>query len=105
LKPEQHDLNTSSLQAPYIFANPINFINSKQLLNQITSPLGERRFPLLTGARGTEKADIEAITRCLKELSQLALDFPQILELDINPLMVDEPGRGAVAVDCRIAFK
>jgi acyl-CoA synthetase (NDP forming) len=78
---------------------PITPQDARNMISEI------RSLPLLTGARGTKKADIEAIARCLEGLSQLALDFPQILELDINPLMVDEPGRGAVAVDCRIAFK
>jgi acetyl coenzyme A synthetase (ADP forming)-like protein len=78
---------------------PITPQDARDMISEI------RSLPLLTGARGTKKADIEAIARCLEGLSQLALDFPQILELDINPLMVDEPGRGAVAVDCRIAFK
>ena len=78
---------------------PITPQDARNMISEI------RSLPLLTGARGTKKADIEAIARCLERLSQLALNFPQILELDINPLMVDEPGRGAVAVDCRIAFK
>jgi acetyl coenzyme A synthetase (ADP forming)-like protein len=78
---------------------PITPQDARDMISEI------RSLPLLTGARGTKKADVEAIARCLEGLSQLALDFPQILELDINPLMVDEPGRGAVAVDCRIAFK
>jgi len=64
-----------------------------------------RSLPLLTGTRGSKTADIDAIAKCLVQLSQLALDFPQILELDINPLIVDEPGKGAIAVDCRIALE
>lgn len=63
-----------------------------------------RSFPLLSGARGSKIADIDAIARYLVQLSQLALDFPEFLELDINPLMVDEPGKGAMAVDCRIVI-
>jgi acetyl coenzyme A synthetase (ADP forming)-like protein len=63
-----------------------------------------RSLPLLTGARGSKAADIDAIAQCLMQLSQLALDFPGILELDINPLIVAEPGKGATAVDCRIAL-
>ena len=64
-----------------------------------------RSLPLLTGTRGSKTADIDAIAKCLVQLSQLALDSPQILELDINPLIVDEPGKGAIAVDCRIALE
>jgi acyl-CoA synthetase (NDP forming) len=34
----------------------------------------------------------------------MCVDFPEISEMDINPLMVMEKGRGAVAVDARFAF-
>ena len=61
-----------------------------------------RSYLLLAGVRGEKTADIQAIVECLLRLSQLVTDFPQIMELDINPLMVDEAGKGAVAVDCRM---
>jgi acetyl coenzyme A synthetase (ADP forming)-like protein len=63
-----------------------------------------RSFPLLSGARGSKVADIDVIASYLKQLSQLAIDFPEIVELDINPLVVSEPGQGTVAVDCRIVI-
>ena len=49
-----------------------------------------RSYPLLAGVRGEKTADIQAIVECLLRLSQLVTDFPQIIELDINPLMVSE---------------
>ncbi len=61
-----------------------------------------RGYPLLAGARGEKPADVTAIADLLLRLAQLALDFPELRELDINPLLVAEPGQGAVAVDCRI---
>jgi acetyl coenzyme A synthetase (ADP forming)-like protein len=61
-----------------------------------------RSYPLLAGVRGEKTADIQAIVECLRRLSQLVTDFPQIVELDINPLMVGEVGKGAIAVDCRM---
>ncbi|MFC2067179.1 acetate--CoA ligase alpha subunit [Chloroflexota bacterium] len=61
-----------------------------------------RSYPLLAGVRGEKTADIKAIVECLLRLSQLVTDFPQIMELDINPLMVGEVGEGAIAVDCRM---
>jgi acyl-CoA synthetase (NDP forming) len=63
-----------------------------------------RSFPLLSGARGSKVADINTIASYLMQLSQLALDFPEIIELDINPLVVSELGQGAVAVDCRLVI-
>jgi len=57
---------------------------------------------LLHGARGEKPVDIDAIVRVLLTVSQLVTDFPEIVEMDINPLKVADPGRGAVAVDARI---
>ncbi|MDP3182890.1 MAG: acetate--CoA ligase family protein [Desulfobaccales bacterium] len=59
-------------------------------------------FQILTGYRGEPRGDLEAIADCLERLSQLVLDFPEIQELDINPLMVFEQGKGAAVLDARI---
>ena len=59
-------------------------------------------FPLLKGFRGDPPADLETIAQCLERLSQLVLDFPEIRELDINPLMVFGQGQGAAVLDARI---
>jgi acetyl coenzyme A synthetase (ADP forming)-like protein len=64
-----------------------------------------RSYALLRGFRGEKPSDLEAITDCLLRVSQLAMDFPEILELDINPLMVQEEGKGAVAIDMRLVLK
>jgi acyl-CoA synthetase (NDP forming) len=58
-------------------------------------------FPLLRGVRGEAEADIEAIEKSLLFLSQMALDFPQIIEAEINPLLVKKRGGGGVAIDAR----
>jgi len=57
---------------------------------------------LLKGYRGQPEADIEAIVDCLLRLNQLAMDFPQIAEMEINPLMVYPKKMGVLALDCRI---
>ena len=57
---------------------------------------------LLSGRRGQETADINAVADCILRLSQLALDFPQIEEFEINPLLVLARGKGAMALDGRI---
>jgi len=44
---------------------------------------------------------VDAILR----VSQLVTDFPEIVEMDINPLMVHEAGKGAVAVDMRFVLR
>ena len=61
-----------------------------------------RAFPLLRGVRGEPPADIEGLRDALLRLSQMAVDFPEIIEADINPLLVGPEGTGAVAVDARI---
>ncbi|MPM56204.1 Protein lysine acetyltransferase Pka [bioreactor metagenome] len=57
---------------------------------------------LLTGFRGMPVADLDAVVSCLCRLSQLALDFPQIQEIEVNPLLVFEEGKGALALDGRV---
>ncbi len=57
---------------------------------------------ILEGFRGGPAYDIEAIADCLKRLSQLVVDFEEIRELDINPLLVYEKGKGCKIVDARI---
>jgi acetyltransferase len=63
-----------------------------------------RSAALLRGARGEKPSDIDAIVDTLLVVSQLVTDFPEILEMDINPLKVGEAGEGAVAVDARITI-
>ena len=67
--------------------------------------LGEiRAHALLDGVRGARPADKEAIADTLLHISQLVTDFPEIVELDINPLMVYEAGRGAISLDMRLVL-
>ncbi|MFD2263710.1 GNAT family N-acetyltransferase [Lacibacterium aquatile] len=55
---------------------------------------------LLQGYRNRPPADLEAIVLSLIRVSQLVIDHPEIVELDINPLLVDV--NGVVALDARI---
>jgi acetyltransferase len=57
---------------------------------------------LLSGLRGQAPADIDAVAGVVERLAQLALDHPQIQEIDINPLMAYPDGQGALAVDVRM---
>ena len=63
-----------------------------------------RSFPLLAGVRGEKAADLDALVECILRISQLVTDFPQIVELDINPLFAYETGKGSIAVDARIVI-
>lgn len=64
-----------------------------------------KSIKLLKGVRGEKPYDLKAIVDNLLRLSQLITDFPEIEELDINPLMVLEEGKGALTVDVRIGVK
>jgi acyl-CoA synthetase (NDP forming) len=62
-----------------------------------------RAFPILDGARGRPKADVEALAQAIVRLSALAVDLGDALaELDINPLFVLPAGRGVRAGDALI---
>lgn len=61
-----------------------------------------KTYKILEGVRGEKPADIVKIAECLERLSQLAMECPEIDELDINPLMVYEKGKGCVVLDARI---
>lgn len=61
-----------------------------------------RSYKLLTGARGEKPVDIPSIVTNLQRLSQLVIDFPEIEEVDINPLKVGQKGEEAFVVDARI---
>jgi acetyltransferase len=60
-------------------------------------------FNLLQGVRGESPSDVEAILDVLLRLSQLVNDFPEIVELDINPLLAFV--KGYSAVDIKITIK
>jgi len=55
---------------------------------------------ILKGYRNVPAADERAIELLLVKLAQLAADFPEIREIDLNPVLADE--RGVIAVDARI---
>ncbi|NIM02593.1 CoA-binding protein [bacterium] len=64
-----------------------------------------RSYPILKGMRGEKSSDLAAVREALLRLSQLVSDFPEILEIDINPLMVLSLGKGAVVIDSRLTIK
>ncbi|MBN1890062.1 MAG: acetate--CoA ligase family protein [Thermoflexales bacterium] len=55
---------------------------------------------LLRGVRGQPAADVAAVVDGLLRLSRLMCDAPQIVEVDVNPLIVSE--HGALVVDARV---
>ena len=63
-----------------------------------------RSYAILEGKRGHREVDVTAIAISLQRVSQLTTDFPQIVELDINPLIVGEIGTEPFVADARITL-
>jgi acetyltransferase len=61
-----------------------------------------KTFKLLEGTRGEYPSDIDSIIETILRVSQLVTDFPEIVEMDINPLFVKKQGEGSIAGDVRI---
>ncbi|MDT8382046.1 MAG: acetate--CoA ligase family protein [Brevefilum sp.] len=57
---------------------------------------------LLQGFRGGPVYDLDAVVDVIGRLSQLSLDFPQVSEIEINPLLVLPEGEGAFVLDARM---
>jgi len=64
-----------------------------------------RGYQILAGARGHKPIDINSVVETLLRLSQLLVDFPDIKELDINPLRVFHAEEGCSALDARIILE
>jgi acetyltransferase len=64
-----------------------------------------RAYPILAGARGSKAADIPALKKVIFGLAQIALDYPEIMEFEINPVMVGDLGQGCGAVDALVTIK
>lgn len=59
-------------------------------------------WPLLAGYRGAEPVDVALLEEVVLRVSQLVGDFPQIVEMDLNPFMAAAPGRVSAVVDARV---
>ncbi len=58
-----------------------------------------RAAPLLDGYRGAPKADRQALVAVLEQVARIAEEVPELVELDLNPILVSSAG--ALAVDCK----
>ena len=63
-----------------------------------------RSYGILKGKRGQKGVDIIGIANGLQRISQLTTDFPQIIEIDINPFIVGEMGTDPVVADGRMTL-
>lgn len=78
---------------------PITYQEAREMIDEL------RGAPILKGARGHKPSDLKAVSEALMRLSQLLIDFPEIQELDINPLRVFQENNGCRALDARIMLR
>ena len=74
---------------------PMRPISAQHMIESV------RGYSLLRGVRGEPPSDIGAVAETIERVAQLAVERPEILELDVNPLIVRPAGQGVVAVDAR----
>jgi acyl-CoA synthetase (NDP forming) len=73
---------------------PVDDVQARDMMASI------RGVKLLYAFRGEPAVDRAALSEVLRRIAQLGADFPEIVELDANPVLASE--RGSVAVDCRV---
>lgn len=76
---------------------PIDEADAREMMTEV------KAYPILQGCRGQPPADIETLTKILLNVSKLVIDYAEIRELDLNPIMVYE--KGAKTVDARIILE
>jgi acyl-CoA synthetase (NDP forming) len=75
---------------------PVSELDATEMLDEL------KARPLLDGFRGAPPADRQALVRIILRIGALVEAMPEMLELDLNPVMVLAPGKGAIAVDGRL---
>jgi len=76
---------------------PIEQADAEEMIGEI------KAYKILEGARGMPKADREALIEILLKTSDMLMDYPEIKELDLNPILVYE--KGAKIVDARVILE
>ena len=64
-----------------------------------------KAYRILRGTRGEPAADIVSLVEVLLRFSQLSVEFPAILEADLNPVTVFEKGKGCCAIDFKLVIE
>jgi acetyltransferase len=78
---------------------PLTDVDAKRMIKSIQS------YPILEGVRGEKASDVDSLIDSILRLSQLAVEFDEIEQMDINPIMLFTKGDGYKIVDVRIAIK
>ncbi|MFH0778719.1 MAG: acetate--CoA ligase family protein [Candidatus Eisenbacteria bacterium] len=75
---------------------PLTDLDAKEMLESM------RGYALLKGVRGEPPVCIDVAVECLERLAQLVADFPQIREIDVNPMILTPRSEECRVVDVRI---
>jgi acetyltransferase len=75
---------------------PIGRQDAEEMVREITS------YPLLEGVRGEPRRDLDALTDVLVRFSRLPFQYPELQELDLNPVFVFREGEGVLVGDVRV---
>jgi acyl-CoA synthetase (NDP forming) len=78
---------------------PLTDRDADELLHEV------RGLRLLQGYRGRPPADVDALRDVLLRVSRLADDLPEVLELDLNPVVVLPVGKGCRVIDARVRIR
>jgi len=77
---------------------PIDELEAERMISRIQSS------PIFDGVRGRPAMDKESLIQTILQLSTLVTDFPEISELDINPLLILPDGKGCKVLDSKIVL-
>lgn len=75
---------------------PITYAEADDVLHRL------KISPILHGTRGQKPYDTKALMEIYGRVAQLVVDFPQIAEIDINPVVLGRKGKGGIVLDARI---
>lgn len=78
---------------------PLSKKDADEMIHEI------KTTPLLYGVRGAKRGDIESLRDALYLLGLLVFEFSEIAEMDVNPLIVLEKGKGCKVVDARMTLQ
>ena len=77
---------------------PLRELSARNMVESI------KAFAILKGVRGEPPSDLAALSEAIERVSQLAVEVPEVVELDLNPMIVRPSGQGVVAVDARVVL-
>ncbi len=79
--------------------HPLTDVDSNEMVREI------KGFKLLQGYRNEPRGDVESLEEALLKVSGLISAVPELVEMDLNPVKVLEPGGGVVVVDARMRLR